>query len=142
MGCSHLFPGCEADACFDDSAVYRALGKNRVAYLERQVAPFPGDLCQAEAAMVAIELGMREMNTRADAVSALAEARIAGIGLMLGGLDVQSTHWYRTPVERTWDLYRDQRDAFSAPRPQEEDGLSWSLSPAMMREDGYPGGQF
>jgi hypothetical protein len=61
---------------------------------------------------------------------------------MLGGLDVQSAHWYRTPVERTWDLYRDQRDAFSAPRPQEEDGLSWSLSPAMMREDGYPGGQF
>jgi hypothetical protein len=30
------------------------------------------------------------MNTRADAVSARAETRIAGIGLMLGELDVQS----------------------------------------------------
>lgn len=49
----------------------------RAAYLELEVERLRADLHQAEEAMVAIESGLRGVHTRADAVSALAEARIA-----------------------------------------------------------------
>lgn len=70
-----LFPGqCEPS---EDQAIYRSAGQEQVAYLERQVARLRADLGQAEEAMVAIESGLRGVHTRADAVSSLAEARIA-----------------------------------------------------------------
>jgi len=49
----------------------------RVAYLEREVARLTADLAQAEEAMVTIESGLRGKHTRADAVSTVADARIA-----------------------------------------------------------------
>ncbi|MDJ0852662.1 MAG: SH3 domain-containing protein [Myxococcota bacterium] len=61
----------------DDRAVYRSAARARVDRLERQVAQLRADLQQAEASMVAIESGLRGVHNRADAVSAVAEARIA-----------------------------------------------------------------
>ena len=50
--------------------------RERAAYLEREVQRLQQDLRQAEASLVAIESGLRGAHTRADAVSAIAEARI------------------------------------------------------------------
>lgn len=60
-----------------DDGFYRSADRERVAHLERQVARLRADLLQAEESMVAIESGLRGLHTRADAVSSLAEARIA-----------------------------------------------------------------
>jgi hypothetical protein len=60
-----------------DADVYQAAHQERTAHLEREVARLRADLHQAEEAMVTIESGLRGVHTRADAVSALAEARIA-----------------------------------------------------------------
>lgn len=60
-----------------DDGFYRSAGQEQVAHLERQVARLRADLFQAEESMVAIESGLRGVHTRADAVSSLAEARIA-----------------------------------------------------------------
>ena len=60
-----------------DDSFYRSAGQEQLAYLERQVARLRADLNQAEESMVGIESGLRGIHTRADAVSALAEARIA-----------------------------------------------------------------
>lgn len=46
-------------------------------YLEREVARLRADLQQAEDSIVQLESGLRGAHTRADAVSAVAEARIA-----------------------------------------------------------------
>jgi hypothetical protein len=51
--------------------------RERTAYLEREVERLQQDLRQAEASLVAIESGLRGAHTRADAVSAIAEARIS-----------------------------------------------------------------
>jgi hypothetical protein len=67
-------------------------GAQRIAYLEREVARLEADLSQAEAAMVNIESGLRLTHTRADAVSQLAEARIAVQRL------AQSAAWQREEV--------------------------------------------
>jgi hypothetical protein len=79
-GCETLF-GMPAPArdCqpSSDQAIYRSAGQEQVAHLERQVARLRADLLQAEEAMVAIESGLRGAHTRADAVSSVAEARIA-----------------------------------------------------------------
>jgi hypothetical protein len=58
-------------------AVYQAARREQTAHLEREVARLRADLREAEQAMVAIESGLRGVNSRADAVSSLAEARIA-----------------------------------------------------------------
>jgi uncharacterized protein YgiM (DUF1202 family) len=60
-----------------DAETWRQAESERVRVLEREVARLRADLREAEAAMVAIESGLRGAQTRADAVSALAEARIA-----------------------------------------------------------------
>jgi hypothetical protein len=51
--------------------------RERTAYLESEVERLQQDLRQAEASLVAIESGLRGAHTRADAVSAIAEARIS-----------------------------------------------------------------
>jgi hypothetical protein len=55
----------------------RAAQSARILGLERELARLHADLAEAEDAMVAIESGLRGSQTRADAVSALAEARIS-----------------------------------------------------------------
>jgi hypothetical protein len=60
-----------------DVEVYRRAEEGRSRWLEREVERLRADLRQAEDAMVAIESGQRGDQTRANAVSAIAEARIA-----------------------------------------------------------------
>ncbi len=70
-----LLGGCALFA--SDAEVYRRADQDRVEYLEREIEVLRADLEQAEEAMIAIESGMRDTHTRADAVSAVAEARLA-----------------------------------------------------------------
>lgn len=86
LGCSLLALGCSHGAQpgpmlprarSQDEAVYRAAQDDRTAHLEREVARLKADLAQAEEAMVTIESGLRGQHTRADAVSSVADARIA-----------------------------------------------------------------
>jgi hypothetical protein len=78
--CAGLLPNglpgsdCRAQA---DAKVYQRAQQERMAHLQREVARLRADLHQAEEAMVTIESGLRGVHTRAGAVSALAEARIA-----------------------------------------------------------------
>lgn len=76
-----------------DAAVYSAARDARTAHLEREVARLRADLAQAEEAMVTIESGLRGQHTRADAVSTVADARIA--------VDraARSTPWRREEIE-------------------------------------------
>jgi hypothetical protein len=60
-----------------DAEVYRQAQIEQIHALEREVKRLRGELSDAEGAMVAIESGLRGAQTRADAVSALAEARIS-----------------------------------------------------------------
>jgi deoxyribodipyrimidine photolyase len=60
-----------------DAATYRRAEAERVEFFERQVERLRADLRQAEESLVAMESGLRGFQSRADAVSALAEARIA-----------------------------------------------------------------
>ena len=88
LGALLLIPACagplhvKAEPCSEptlqaDAEVYQAADQERTAHLEREVARLRADLRQAEEAMVTIESGLRGVHTRADAVSSLAEARIA-----------------------------------------------------------------
>jgi hypothetical protein len=78
--CASLLPNglpwqdCRAQA---DAKVYQTARQEQMAHLQREVARLRADLHQAEEAMVTIESGLRGVHTRAGAVSALAEARIA-----------------------------------------------------------------
>jgi hypothetical protein len=83
-GCSHapaatrsILPRAAERPPTRDDAIYRAAQDARTAYLEREVARLQADLAQAEEAMVTIESGLRGQHTRADAVSTVADARIA-----------------------------------------------------------------
>ena len=85
-GCSHVDPylerirgasQAEQTASHADTNVYRSAERERAKYLSREIDRLRADLRQAEEAMVAIESGLRNARTRADAVSALAEARIS-----------------------------------------------------------------
>jgi hypothetical protein len=60
-----------------DAELYRQAQGERIQTLEREIRRLRADLGEAEGAMVAIESGLRGAQTRADAVSALAEARIS-----------------------------------------------------------------
>jgi hypothetical protein len=60
----------------EEAEVYLSAQAERVAYLEREIERLRQDLRQAEESLVAIESGLRDVHTRADAVSLLAEARI------------------------------------------------------------------
>jgi hypothetical protein len=59
-----------------DPAIYERAQAERNVFFERQVERLRADLRQAEASIVALESGLRAPHTRADAVSAVAEARI------------------------------------------------------------------
>lgn len=67
----------ELPAANRDAAIYRAAQDARTASLEREVARLEADLNQAEEAMVTIESGLRGPHSRADAVSTVADVRIA-----------------------------------------------------------------
>ncbi|HKA14464.1 MAG TPA: SH3 domain-containing protein [Myxococcota bacterium] len=60
-----------------DPEVLARAQNERYEYLEREVARLREDLQQAEDSIVQLESGLRGLHTRADAVSAVAEARIA-----------------------------------------------------------------
>jgi hypothetical protein len=60
-----------------DPAVLVRAQTERREYLEREVARLHADLQQAEDSIVQLESGLRGRHTRADAVSTVAEARIA-----------------------------------------------------------------
>jgi hypothetical protein len=84
-GCASLDPWFHASEDEDpatgvaarDAAIYRDAQADRIRTLERENARLRRDVEEAEDAMVAIESGLRGAQTRADVVSALAEARIA-----------------------------------------------------------------
>ncbi len=81
LGVSLLLAGCGTTgiprlSC-EDAEIYRSAQRERSEYLERALARLRTDLRQAEAAMVASDSELRGAHTRADAVSAVAEARIA-----------------------------------------------------------------
>jgi hypothetical protein len=77
--------GCAASPPAGDSAptppevelAYARSEANRAKRLEREVTRLRADLAEAEQALVAAESGLSASYTRADAVSAVAEARIA-----------------------------------------------------------------
>ncbi len=79
-GCQHGAPAPQAEppaAQAIETEVYRRADAERVEFYEREVERLRADLRQAEASLVAMESGLRGSQSRADAVSALAEARIA-----------------------------------------------------------------
>ena len=88
VGCQSLpahVPWREAAASPKDSRgspdiegdVYRRAELERSEFFEREVERLRADLRQAEESIVAMESGLRGSQSRADAVSAVAEARIA-----------------------------------------------------------------
>lgn len=60
-----------------DPDVYQRAEEERSEFFEREVERLRADLQQAEESIVSLESGLRDFHSRADAVSALAEARIA-----------------------------------------------------------------
>jgi hypothetical protein len=60
----------------DDAEIYRRAESERVSRLEREVERLRVDLAEAEQELVAAESGLSGSRSRADAISALAEARI------------------------------------------------------------------
>ncbi len=59
-----------------DEGVYRRAGSERNSRLERELERLRADIAEAEQELVAVESGLRGAQSRADAISALAEARI------------------------------------------------------------------
>ena len=60
-----------------DPAIYQRADSERREHLEREVARLRSDLLEAEDSIVSLESGLRGLHTRADAISAVAEARTA-----------------------------------------------------------------
>ena len=81
LGASLLLAGCGTVAIpglsCEDAEIYRSAQRERSEYLERELARLRTDLRQAETSMMASDSELRVAHTRADAVSAVAEARIA-----------------------------------------------------------------
>lgn len=70
-------PPAPAISAREEVEVYRRAEAERIEFFEREIARLRDDLAKAEASIVAMESGLRGSQSRADAVSALAEARIA-----------------------------------------------------------------
>jgi hypothetical protein len=79
LGCQTGGGACPPEAASPviGSDVYRRAHVSRSEFFEREVERLRADLRQAEESIVAMESGLRGFQSRADAVSALAEARIA-----------------------------------------------------------------
>ena len=77
-GCAHDQPPAEAPGPPSEASpeVYRRADADRVSLLEHEVERLRADVHSAEEALVAVESGMRGAQTRTEAVSKLAEARI------------------------------------------------------------------
>ena len=60
-----------------DSEIYRRAEAERSEFYEREVERLRADLREAEESIVALESGLRDRRTRAEAVSAVAEVRVA-----------------------------------------------------------------
>lgn len=69
-------PHSEA-VCIEHAEVYEKADEQRTELFEREIVRLRADLFQAEQSIVTIESGLKGSLTRADAVSAVAEARIA-----------------------------------------------------------------
>jgi Bacterial SH3 domain len=74
LACQH---GATPGAGLFDVDVYRRAEAERLQFYEREVQRLRADLAQAEQSLVAMESGLRGSQSRADAVSALAEGHIA-----------------------------------------------------------------
>jgi hypothetical protein len=59
-----------------DAEIYRRAESERNSLFEREVERLRADIAEAEQELVAVESGLRGSHSRADAISALAEARI------------------------------------------------------------------
>jgi len=70
-------PIAETPSCIENAAIYEKADEARTEFYEREAERYRADLEEAEASIVAIESGLRGELSRADAVSAVAEARIA-----------------------------------------------------------------
>jgi hypothetical protein len=92
----------------DDAAIYQRVEQERAEHLEHEVERLRADLRHAEESMVAIESGLRGVPTRADAVSALAEARIA---VERGG---QSAPWREREAREAQDKLEEAERQFQA----------------------------
>jgi hypothetical protein len=75
-GCAGSPPEETADHAARDRYVYLRAEAERARLLEREVARLRGDLVEAEQALLAAESGLLGAQTRADAVSAAAAARV------------------------------------------------------------------
>ena len=67
----------ETPLCIEHAAIYEKADEARTEFYEREAERYRADLEEAEASIIAIESGLRGELSRADAVSAVAEARIA-----------------------------------------------------------------
>jgi uncharacterized protein YgiM (DUF1202 family) len=76
LACASASPSQE-DLDRIEAAAYERAQAERSEFFEREVERLRADLRQAEESIVWLESGMRGAYTRADAVSAIAEARIA-----------------------------------------------------------------
>jgi len=94
-----------------DAETYSQAQSERIHALEREVARLRGDLDEAESAMVAIESGLRGAQTRADAVSALAEARISVERARV------SAPWRRAEIAEVTDKLEEAERQFQAGNP-------------------------
>jgi hypothetical protein len=124
----------------EEVEIYRRAEAERLEFFEREIERLRADLARAEASIVAIESGLRGSQSRADAVSALAEARIA--------LDRVSKRvpWRKERVEearkklaeaqRQLDLDHVGAAVFFASRAQ---GITESLAQEANLVSGWPG---
>jgi len=94
-----------------DEETYRQAQTERVQALEREVSRLRSDLEEAESAMVSIESGLRGAQTRADAVSALAEARISVERARA------SAPWRRAEIAELTDKLEEAERQFQAGNP-------------------------
>ncbi len=76
-GCARLQRAITGTNGRSDAEIYRRAELERADYLAREVERLKAELRRAEKAMISSESGLRGDRSRADAVSTLAEARIA-----------------------------------------------------------------
>ena len=114
LGASLLLAGCGTvgtpGVSCQDAEIYRSAQRERSEYLERALARLGSDLRQAEAAMVASDSEQWGAHTRADAVSAVAEARISVQRA------TNTVHWRPEQVEEARDKLEEAERQLQAQR--------------------------